>query len=54
LLINELQLKEGEVVILGKDFGYHADYNHIDILTHPDAEKDGYKLTIDWMRKHEN
>ena len=54
LLINELQVKEGEVIILGKDFGYHENYNHIDILTHQNAEKDGYQLAIDWMRKYEN
>jgi len=53
LLMKELNQQNGEVVVLGKHLGYHEDYDHINILTNPNAEKDGYRLTLDWILGHE-
>lgn len=53
LLIKELKPLNSKVVILGKQYGFHEDYNHIDILTHPNAKKDGYNLALDWLVKHD-
>jgi hypothetical protein len=53
LLMDELQQEAGEVVILGKDNGFHEDYDHINILTHPNSIKDGYKLALDWIIRHD-
>lgn len=54
LLMEELQQENGKIVILGEHLGYLEDYNHIDILTHPNAVNDGYKLAIDWIKKHDD
>jgi predicted alpha/beta hydrolase len=53
LLMTELQQEEGEVVVLGKYNGFHEDYDHINILTHPNSVNDGYKLALDWIIRHE-
>lgn len=53
LLMNEIGQKENEIVILGKHFGSHEDYDHINILTHPNAKNDGYKLALVWIEEHD-
>jgi len=49
LLIEEIGPESGEIVVLGKDFGYQQDYDHISLLTHTNAKNDGYKLALDWI-----
>ena len=53
LLLKEIGQKDGEIVTLGKHQGSHKDYDHINILTDPNAKKDGYRLTLDWMLKYD-
>jgi predicted alpha/beta hydrolase len=53
LLMKEIGQEDGEIVKLGKDIGSHEDYDHIDILTHPNAKKDGYLLALDWIKEHD-
>jgi len=44
---------ESEYILLSKQSGYLHDYGHIDMLTHQDASKDQYQLTLAWMKQHE-
>ena len=53
LLLKEIGQEDGGFVILGKHFGNHEDYDHINILTHPSAKNDSYKLAYDWILKHD-
>jgi predicted alpha/beta hydrolase len=38
-------------VLLSKDNGHLADYDHINILTHPKAGMDVYELALKWMKE---
>lgn len=37
---------------IGKDSGYLHDYDHINLLTHPDARKDHFLEVLDFLKKH--
>lgn len=39
--------------LLSRKDGNRHDYDHINMLTHPDAEKDHFPLLIEWLRQHE-
>ncbi|MBL4658575.1 MAG: alpha/beta fold hydrolase [Flavobacteriales bacterium] len=51
-MMNEIKAKNYEFKILGKKNGNLQDYDHINILTHPDAEKDQFVMTKDWILKY--
>ena len=53
LLLKEIGQEDGEFVILGKEYGSLEDYDHINILTHPNSKNDGYRLALDWIMEHE-
>lgn len=36
--------------LLSRCTGYHHDYNHINMLTHPHAPKDHFPLVVEWLR----
>lgn len=46
--------QEGELIILGKNYGNKHDYDHINILTHPLAEEDHFITAYEWIKKYEN
>ena len=51
-MLNEIKAKNYKFKILGKTTGSLQDYDHINILTHPDAAKDHFPLAKDWILKH--
>ncbi|MBL4577167.1 MAG: alpha/beta fold hydrolase [Flavobacteriales bacterium] len=51
-LLNEIKPKNFEFKILGKEAGNLQDYDHINILTHPDAVMDQFPMARDWILKH--
>lgn len=46
--------QEGELFILGKNYGNKYDYDHINILTHPLAEEDHFITAYKWIKKYDN
>jgi hypothetical protein len=52
-----LQFKEecgndrSEMVVVSKANGFMHDYDHINLLTHPDAVKDHFLFFLDWIQK---
>lgn len=40
------------VSVLGKSTGFMHDYDHINILTHPDCEKDHFPKIAEWLNQH--
>jgi predicted alpha/beta hydrolase len=41
-----------KVHLLARRTGYRHDYNHISLLTHPDAATEHFKLALAWMQGH--
>jgi len=50
--LNEVKPKDYEFKILGKKAGNLQDYDHINILTHPDAAKDQFPMAKEWILGH--
>ena len=48
-LLDEIESKNHEVVVIGKENGNLHDYNHNDLVTHRDAPEDHYKIVLEWM-----
>lgn len=46
--------QEGELFILGKNYGNMHDYDHINILTHPLAEEDHFITAYEWIKKYDD
>lgn len=40
--------------MLSKENGNLHDYGYVDILTHPDAQKDHFIEIIKWIKFHQN
>lgn len=40
------------VHLLGRRTGYRHDYDHISLLTHPDAAQEHFQLLLHWLRGH--
>ena len=38
--------------VLSRRNGNQHDYDHIDMLTHPDAERDHFPQVMEWLRQH--
>lgn len=51
-MLNEIQSNTAEFRIIGKNTGHLHDYDHNTILTHPDAPKDQFIMTKDWILKN--
>ncbi|MBL4752646.1 MAG: alpha/beta fold hydrolase [Flavobacteriales bacterium] len=51
-LLNEIKANNAEFKIVGKKSGNLQDYDHINILTHPDAARDQFVMTRDWILSH--
>ncbi len=39
-----------KVHLLARRTGYRHDYDHVNLLTHPDAEREHFPLALAWMR----
>ena len=53
LLINEIgEHHPKEYKIIGKENGYLHDYDHINLLTHPNAINDHFKMVLEWIKQN--
>lgn len=50
-LMAEVNSENDQFILLSKKSGHLHDYDHINILTHPDAHKDQFPLVINWIEK---
>jgi hypothetical protein len=39
-------------LVLSKGNGNLHNYDHINILTHPDAPKDHFPIVLNWLNQH--
>lgn len=39
--------------VIGKSSGYQNNYDHINLLTHPDAREEHFKLVLEFLMEHE-
>lgn len=54
LLMNEVGTHQPkEFKIVGKETAHLHDYDHINLLTHPDAVRDHFPMVVEWLKKHE-
>lgn len=44
--------QECRYTLLSRTNGNRHDYDHIDMLTHPDAVDDHFPLVLEWLRQH--
>lgn len=51
-LLRESGAADFRYVTVGKKYGFRHDYGHIDLLTHPDAPEDHFRLVLDWLKQH--
>lgn len=47
--IKEIKPQIYDFKVLGKDTGFKHDYDHINILTHKDANTDHFNMLLDWL-----
>jgi predicted alpha/beta hydrolase len=50
----ELNHPQSEFQLIGKSTGHLHDYNHIDLLTHPQAPQDHFQAVLHWMEKKQS
>lgn len=50
--VDECQIDDVEVSLLGKQQGNLVDYDHINILTHPSAQQDHFPKVVEWLLKY--
>ena len=41
---------QSEYLLLSRQHGYHHNYGHIDMLTHPDAPQDHFPDILRWLQ----
>lgn len=51
-LLKEIGGQGASFKIIGKATGYNNNYDHINILTHPDCGRDHFPEAVEWMQKH--
>ena len=42
-----------EFKVIGKKTGFKNNYDHINLLTHPQAPEDHFLMVLEWLKKHE-
>ncbi len=52
-LMNESGMQESRYTVLSLENGNRHNYDHITMLTHPDAVNDHFPQIADWFRQHE-
>ena len=45
--------KKSEFKVIGKKQGFLHDYDHINLLTHPDAPKDHFPFVLNFIQQFE-
>lgn len=48
--IAETQQSDAQYTILGKRYGHKSNYNHINMLTAPEATSDHFKTLLQWLK----
>lgn len=51
-LLEETGSDTAKIQVVGKTEGFMHDYDHINLLTHPDAPKDHFQKVLEWLRQH--
>jgi hypothetical protein len=51
-LLQDTGCSRGEIRVLSKANGHLHDYDHINILTHPDAVRDHFPMVVSWFNKN--
>jgi predicted alpha/beta hydrolase len=51
-MLDEIGVKELKNLVLSKANGHAHDYDHINILTHPDAPQDHFQMVVNWLSEH--
>ena len=51
-LRRETGSENSQLQVVGKREGFLHDYDHINLLTHPNATQDHFQLVLRWMREH--
>lgn len=49
--VKECGKSENDFKIIGKNTGFKHDYDHINLLIHPDAVNDHFLYILEWMQK---
>ena len=49
--LHEIGAQHAEFRLIGRAQGYRHNYNHLNILTHPDAVLDHFPLVLQWLEK---
>jgi len=52
LLMEEIGQKNDELYVAGKSNSNLHDYDHVTLLTHPDAPNDHFGYVLDWVNRH--
>lgn len=52
LLLDEIGEQDYVLRIIGKSTGYKNNYDHINLLTHPDCTEDHFPEAVEWMKRH--
>ena len=52
MFMNDFNAQEKSTVYLSKSAGNSHDYNHISILTHPDAKKDHFQFVLEFIKRY--
>lgn len=53
-LIRETGSSAARVQVVGKAEGFMHDYDHINLLTHPDVPKDHFRLVLEWLESFQS
>ncbi len=53
LFMEEVKAPVAEYRVLGTRYGNKADYDHIELLVHPEAEVDHFPQIVEWIRKYD-
>ena len=51
-LLKETGSEKAQLWVIGKKEGYSHDYDHINLLTHPDAPHDHFKKVLAWLQQN--
>jgi predicted alpha/beta hydrolase len=51
-MLDEMGVEKLKNLVLSKTNGHAHNYDHINILTHPDAPNDHFQLVLNWLNEH--
>lgn len=50
---NEVSSRKKKFIVFGKEFGYKADYGHLDLVLGKSAPREVYPVILDWLYEHD-